>query len=120
MKTSSEEEDERRLQRDECFAESGLKFINVVLLDLQIFSLARKKHSTIFVHSDLKCPFIKFSINNSFAIETMQTHFGGTIGHLPIEISGATKILLVCFHYFIRLHECQGNSLLETGTISED
>ena len=29
-----------------------------------MFTLARKKHSTIFVHSDLKCPFIKFSINS--------------------------------------------------------
>ena len=24
---------------------------------------SKKKHSAIFVHSDLKCPFIKFSIN---------------------------------------------------------
>ena len=36
----------------------------MILLNFQIFTLVRKKHSTIFVHSDLKCPFIKFSINN--------------------------------------------------------
>ena len=36
----------------------------MILLNFQIFTLVRKKHSTIFVHSDLKCPFIKLSINN--------------------------------------------------------
>ena len=33
---------------------SGLKFICMILLNFQIFALARKKR---------KCPFIKFSIN---------------------------------------------------------
>ena len=32
----------------------------------QTFTLVRKKHSRIFVDSDLKCPFIKFSINNIY------------------------------------------------------
>ena len=35
----------------------------MILLNFQIFTLVRKKHSTIFVHSDLKYSFIKFSIN---------------------------------------------------------
>ena len=35
----------------------------MILLNFQIFTLVRKKHSTIFVHSDLKCPFIKNFIN---------------------------------------------------------
>ena len=43
---------------------TGLKFISMILLNFQIFTIVRKKHSTIFVHSDLKWPFIKSSINN--------------------------------------------------------
>ena len=35
----------------------------MILINFQIFALVRKKHSTIFFYSDLKCPFIKFSIN---------------------------------------------------------
>ena len=35
----------------------------MILLNFQIFTLVRKKYNTIFVHSDLKCSFIKFSIN---------------------------------------------------------
>ena len=34
-------------------------------LNFQIFALVRKKYSTIFVHSDLKSPFINFSINRN-------------------------------------------------------
>ena len=45
---------------------SGLKFVCMILLNFQIFTLVGKTHSTFFVHSDLKCPFIKFSINRYF------------------------------------------------------
>ena len=44
---------------------SGLKIKSIILLDFQIFLLARKKHNTIFDHSDLKCSFIKLPINTS-------------------------------------------------------
>ena len=37
----------------------------MILLNFQTFTLVRKKQSTMIAHSDLKCPFIKFSINTT-------------------------------------------------------
>ena len=52
---------------------SGLKFICMILPNFQIFP----KHSRIFVHSDLKCPFIKFSIKNTYFNPIQDGHFWG-------------------------------------------
>ena len=35
----------------------------MILRNFQIFTLVRKKNSTIFVDSGLECPFIKFSFS---------------------------------------------------------
>ena len=40
----------------------------MILSNFQIFTLVRKKHCTIFIHSDLKCPFMKLSINKSIRL----------------------------------------------------
>ena len=52
---------------------SGLRFICMILLNFQLFP----KHSRIFVHSDLKCPFIKFSINNTYFNPIQDGQFWG-------------------------------------------
>ena len=46
----------------------GLQLLSMILLNFQMFTIVRKKHSTMFVHSDVKCPFIKFSIMKAFPL----------------------------------------------------
>ena len=50
---------------------SELKFISMILPDFQIFTLIEKQHSTIFVHSNLKCPFRMFLSRSSLLIVTL-------------------------------------------------
>ena len=70
----------------------------MILLNFQIFTLVRKKHSRIFVDSDLMCPFIKFSINTLVTTYQNDTEVYGCT--LFAERSGSHGIFLIALKWW--------------------